>query len=93
MGRNSIPKLYEWRDGKLYRFRTPSRETLKSNSGELISYECETILGGTEILATAWADGLSELLSAMFHAGYAKGQQKGRSEAQANIRIALGLKI
>jgi hypothetical protein len=91
MGRNSIPKLYEWRDGVRYRFRLQSGGSVFSpESGDFVIYERQT-MDGVEVLATAWADGLSELMAAMFESGFEKGKSEGISEAKADIRKALGV--
>lgn len=91
MGRNSIPKLFEWRDGMLYRFRSSSGKGLQADSGEMIVYEREISGGETEVLATAWADGLTEVMAAMFEAGQWKGYNKGYAKAQTDIRRSLGV--
>lgn len=91
MGRNSIPKLFEWRDGVLYRFRSSSGKDLQANSGDMIVYERDIAGGETEVLATAWADGLTEVMTAMFEAGQCKGYNKGYAKAQTDIRRSLGI--
>jgi len=64
---------------------------LDASSGKLIVYERE-YTGGIETLATAYADGLTELMAAMFHAGCQRGRNEGYAKAQADIRKAIGAK-
>ena len=92
MGRNAIPKLDEWSEGSLFRFRTSDGASFDSECGKLIVYERVRKEGyGTETLATAYADGLHELMAAMFADGYSRGKRDGYLNAQADIRNALGM--
>lgn len=99
MGRNSMPTLGEWRDGKMYRFAMPGdRPWYGDMNRELISFEVHTTTFGgggssveTSILATAWADGVTDMLAAFHSAGYSKGLRDGEAQAQRKIRLALGL--
>ncbi|TSD87530.1 hypothetical protein FFK22_016940 [Mycobacterium sp. KBS0706] len=99
MGRNSMPTLGEWRDGKMYRFAMPGDQPWYGDMNrELISFEVHTTTFGSRgssvessILATAWADGVTEMLAAFYSAGYSKGLRDGEAQARRNIRLALGL--
>lgn len=99
MGRNSIPKLGEWRDGKQYRFRAidsfrPDDDSYpKPEDGRMIVYEVQIGKDGpTDVLATAFADGFEEVMAAMWSAGFRKGQQSGRDEKLREVQDALGIK-
>ncbi|MFG1462329.1 hypothetical protein V5F77_05460 [Xanthobacter sp. DSM 24535] len=90
MGRNSTPKLDERREGKLYRFRHPDETpVLSANDGHMIVYEMVT-QSGTQILATAWADGLQTVMAEMWESGYRKGLSAGSEAAKEEIRRSLG---
>jgi hypothetical protein len=91
MGRNSTPKLDEWCEGLLYRFRHPDETpVLSSNDGHMIVYEMVT-QSGTQVLATAWADGLQTVMAEMWVSGYRKGVRAGAEAAKEEIRRALGV--
>jgi hypothetical protein len=99
VGRNSIPKLGEWRGGKLYEFvskdDTRHNGPPKPDDGRMIVYRmkspgidgmaCETVL------ATAFADGFQECMASMFTSGYGKGEKAGYERAKAEMRAALGV--
>jgi len=98
MGRNAIPKLEEWRDGKLYRFRAVSSfgsnngKTPTADDGRLIVFECVTRHKGnetTETLATAYADGLLEVMAAMWQSGFMKGVKEGERRKAEEVRKVL----
>jgi len=98
MGRNAIPKLDEWRDGRRYSFRTVKGDDIpKPDDGEFIVYEVEIASGRAsapnriETLATAHADGFQEVMAAMFEAGLLRGRREGRAEKLNEVRQALGL--
>lgn len=100
MGRNSMPYPGEWRDGKMYQFvRGGSEPWFGDMTRELISYQVQTATFAsngssveTTILATAWADGVTDMLATFYCAGYHKGLRDGEARAQRNIRVSLGLK-
>lgn len=104
MGRNAIPKLGEWRDGKLYRFTQlkkdasdPDEDLVPTNpsSGRMVSYECVTAPLGyeeIEILACCWQDGYHEVMASMFSSGFNKGYNQGYEEALRSVRASLGIK-
>jgi hypothetical protein len=92
MGRNSIPKLGEWREGHLYRFRTSDGDPVFSaEGGKFIVYEVIKS-EGVHVLATAFADGLQEVMASMWESGFDKGKQDGKRQALADVRRALGVK-
>lgn len=95
MGRNSIPKIGQWRDGSLYRFRAIGKdESVSSDCGAMIVYERVFRDGDeeqAEVLATAFADGFQEVMAAMFEAGFRKGRAEGKHDALARVRDVLGL--
>lgn len=104
MGRNSIPKLGEWRDGKLYRFTQLKKSAsdpdeclvpTDPNSGRMVSYECVSAPLGyeqTEILACCWQDGYHEVMASMYHSGHSNGYKLGFEEALRSVRASLGIK-
>jgi len=97
MGRNTIPKLFEWRDGKCYQFKTLKEDefSIQSDDGSFIVYECLSMGPDgkeiREVLGTAYADGLCELMATMFACGYFRGRSEGYENAQKDIRKALGV--
>ncbi len=99
MGRNSMPTLGEWRDGKMYRFAMPGDHAWYGGmSRELISFEVHTTTLGwgsssveSSILATAWADGATKMLATFYSAGYSKGLHDREAQARRKIRLTLGL--
>lgn len=100
MGRNAIPKLGEWRDGALYRFRYVGVEGVdavvnNASNGKMIVYERVTKNpAGIEIvetLACCYADGLQEVMATMFQSGWNKGVSHGKEEQAHLIRTALGV--
>lgn len=104
MGRNAIPKLGEWRDGRLYSFMALDSYSRKDagppqpDDGRMIVYERQNApymhvphSGETETLATCFADGFQECLAAMWESGYSKGEKAGYEKAKREIRSALGV--
>lgn len=98
MGRNSIPKLNEWRDGKLYRFRATAVFGGKSDGppvpedGRQIVYEIQCGKNGPiSVLGVAYADGFEEVMAAMWADGYAHGKRDGLNEKAAEMRRVIGV--
>lgn len=95
MGRNTIPKLNEWRNSELHRFRYSNGKTpIEVNSlsnGRMIIYEVAKTNGDVEVLATAFADGMEEVMAAMFRDGEMKGYKKGVEDAKRKMREAFGI--
>ena len=91
MGRNLIPKLGEWRDGELYNFKYIDGSYVDdSSNGKMVVFTCQKGRDAEEqTLATAWADGLQELMAAMYESGFQKGKLAGASEARQEILKAL----
>lgn len=97
MGRNAIPKLNEWCDGKLYRFRANADFGEKIDGpptpedGRQIVYEVQCGKNGpTSVLGVAYADGFEEVMAAMWADGYARGKRDGSNERAAEIRRVIG---
>lgn len=98
MGRNAIPKLGEWRDGKCYSFRAhrayphgEQPEYPRPDDGRMIVYEVED-RDGTTILGCCYADGFQECMASMWQDGYYKGERAGREAALRDVRRAMGVK-
>lgn len=97
MGRNAIPKLGEWRDGRLYSFRAVGTVKKRNEAppspedGRLVVYEVQVgKKGPPEVLGTAYADGFQEVMAAMWADGYARGKRDGMKEKAAEVRRAIG---
>src|SRR6185312_7128152 len=104
MGRNMIPKIGEWRDGSLYRFRVSTKTPnapVSADGGDMIVYErlfYKSIgnngerIEACEVLASWYADGLQTSLAAIYEAGLSKGKRMGREDALGDVRRVLGLR-
>lgn len=105
MGRNTHPKLNEWRDGEYHRFRPVGSSHVKDappyvtpDDGRLIVYEAELGNGvalpnghSSMSFATAYADGFESVMASMFWAGHRKGIEEGKRQALAEVRKVLGI--
>jgi hypothetical protein len=96
MGRNSIPKLGEWRDGKLYRFRSVADRGddsyPKPDDGRMIVYEVQRGKDGpVDVLGTAFADGFQSAMAAMWESGYERGLRAGKEQKLREVQSALGI--
>lgn len=94
MGRNSYPKMGEWRDGELHDIRASDGEYPKPDDGKSVIYTKQIMSHGGPVkftLAVAWADGLQGLLACFWQSGFDKGRQAGREEALREVRAAIGI--
>jgi hypothetical protein len=93
MGRNSIPKLGEWREGKLYSVHAIEKpeSPAQPDDGRMVVYEWITA-ESREVLSAFHADGFAECVAAAWRDGYNKGVLAGAHRAKQEIRAALGLK-
>jgi hypothetical protein len=95
VGRDLIPKIGEWRDGKLYAFRSVNSMSKddsppKPDDGRMIVYEVQHGKDGeVEVLGTAFADGFQAVMAAFWEAGYQHGRRDGRKEKLQEIQAAL----
>lgn len=80
MGRNSVPKIGEWRDGELHKI---------VRGDQLISYEVTRADGTTETLACAFNDSIDEVLISFWMSGHVRGKRAGRNQKTREIKKLL----
>lgn len=90
MGRNSTPKLDEWRGGERLSIGPRNGKNLSTSSGDQIVYSVEKYDGTEDIRAVCYADGAAECLAAFWQSGFHKGVKAGIEQARAEMRATLG---